>query len=399
MSRAASGGSSRPLLIRFRRQAGHPRTRALAASGPADGPGPEALGNRFRSSARSGSPAQMTMPLSQRQGRGPSAGRPEPSSAGPSQAASLKPGEFTGPDGNERTTNGRQQLRSEYPGAVQMTESGGRMVFSADELTEALSVLDAAMAWHLLPARWAEVDRSLVALASALADGNERAFHSEILTLELLGPVRQATRSATSPVPGEVRARLLAAISTIEQLKTFSRVFLVSIYLADGSIHAQVELAVDELLRRAGLHIMEREEPVSGSWYRRMRATLDAAARGDKGQEALASAVHAADARFFLRQDAELTTLLLQNLGPVITALQPTKDAVVRAGALLIVKVDWVVAVHQLTPRQQLTLDHAPDLESAPHQVLKALGIAGTESSSPIHDPATGPARGDPLPE
>lgn len=260
-----------------------------------------------------------------------------------------------------------------------MSESGERMPFSADDLADALSVLDAAMAWNLLPARWAEVNRSLVALAAALAAGSNRAFQSEISALELLGPVRQASRAATLPVPDEVRARVLAAIGTIEQLATPNRIFPVSIYLADGSIHAQVELAVDRLLYRAGLRITEREEPVSGSWYRRMRATLDSAARSDKGQEAMLSAAHAADARFFLRQDAELTTLLLQNLGPVITALQPTKDAVVRAGALLIVKVDWVVAVHQLTPRQQLALDHAPDLESAPHQVLKALGIAGAD--------------------
>jgi hypothetical protein len=257
--------------------------------------------------------------------------------------------------------------------------AGERMAFSPDDLTEALSVLEAAMAWHLPPVRWADVDRSLAALAAALADGDNRAFRSETSTLELLGPVRQAGRAATLPVPDETRARVLATIGMIEQLKTPDLVFPVSIYLTDGSIHAQVELAVDRLLFRAGLRITEREEPVSGSWYRRMRATLDAAARSDGGQEAMLSAVHAADARFFLRQDAELTTLLLQNLGPVLTALQPTKDAVVRAGALLIVKVDWVVAVHQLTPRQQLALDHAPDLESAPHQVLKALGIAGAD--------------------
>ena len=277
--------------------------------------------------------------------------------------------------------------------------------FSASDLTEALSILHAVMAWNLLPARWAEVDRSLIALAAALAGGDDRALLAEISTLELLGPVRQGSRAgATLPAPDEVRSHLLAAISTVEQLKAPNRdtrqVFPVTIYLTDGSSHDQVELAVDQLLRLAGLRIIEREEPVTGSWYRRMRATVDAAARTRTGQEAVPSAAHAADARFFLRQDAEVTTLLLQNLGPVITALQPTKDAVVRAGALLIVKTDWVVAVHQLTPRQQLMLDHAPDLESAPHQVLKALGIAGAESGSAIQSTATGRGGGvDPRPE
>ncbi|MFN2496161.1 MAG: hypothetical protein ABR608_09690 [Pseudonocardiaceae bacterium] len=64
---------------------------------------------------------------------------------------------------------------------------------------------------------------------------------------------------------------------------------------------------------------------------------------------------------------------MLQNLGPVLAALQPTKDAVIRAGALLIVKVDWIVAVHQLTPAQQLQLDHQPQLAQSPHDILFAL--------------------------
>jgi hypothetical protein len=58
---------------------------------------------------------------------------------------------------------------------------------------------------------------------------------------------------------------------------------------------------------------------------------------------------HAADSQLVLAQDAEVTARLLQNLAPVIGSLQPTKDAVLRVGALLIVKVDWAVSVFQLT--------------------------------------------------
>jgi len=61
------------------------------------------------------------------------------------------------------------------------------------------------------------------------------------------------------------------------------------------------------------------------------------------------AAAHAADLRVALAQDATVTATMLQNLGPVIEALQPTKDAVLRVGALLIVKVDWTIVVHRLT--------------------------------------------------
>lgn len=84
---------------------------------------------------------------------------------------------------------------------------------------------------------------------------------------------------------------------------------------------------------------------------------------------------HAIESRLVLAQDAEVTAKLLQNLAPVLGALQPTKDAVIRAGALLIVKVDWVVSVFQLTAAQQARLDHRPQLASSPREIVAALSL------------------------
>ena len=72
---------------------------------------------------------------------------------------------------------------------------------------------------------------------------------------------------------------------------------------------------------------------------------------------------------------------LLQNLGPVIGSLQPTKDAVLRVGALLIVKVDWTVSVFQLTAAQQARLDHHPQLASTPHESVAALHLVSEETA------------------
>ena len=48
----------------------------------------------------------------------------------------------------------------------------------------------------------------------------------------------------------------------------------VSIYLSDGDHHAQVEDAVDTVLAQAGLRIGTRDDPVEGSWFRRMKAVF-----------------------------------------------------------------------------------------------------------------------------
>jgi hypothetical protein len=121
---------------------------------------------------------------------------------------------------------------------------------------------------------------------------------------------------------------------------------------------------------------VNRDKPVIGSWFRRMRAGVNRAARSPAAREAALVAAHAADTRLVLAQDAAITATLLQNLGPVIASLQTTKDVVLRVGALLIVKRDWAVSVFQLTAAQQALLDHRPELATSPHEIIAALGLA-----------------------
>jgi hypothetical protein len=112
------------------------------------------------------------------------------------------------------------------------------------------------------------------------------------------------------------------------------------------------------------------------SWFRRIEASVKRAAKTPAAREALLTAAHIADSRLVQTQDAYVTATLLQNVGPVLQALQPTKDAVVRAGALLIVKADWVVHVYQLTAVQQTILDHhQPLLAASPAEIITALQL------------------------
>jgi hypothetical protein len=156
----------------------------------------------------------------------------------------------------------------------------------------------------------------------------------------------------------------------------------ISIYLADEAIHEQVEYAVEVLLATVGIEVVERDEPVIGSWFRRMKGKAAEFAQTSVGREAALTAMHAADSRLVLAQDAYVTATLLQNLGPVIASLQPTKDAVLRVGALLIVKVDWAVQVYQLTASQQAVLDHKPALATKPGEIITALQLSDVEAAA-----------------
>jgi hypothetical protein len=149
----------------------------------------------------------------------------------------------------------------------------------------------------------------------------------------------------------------------------------ISIYLANEAVHEQVEAAVDDWLASVGLAVEFRDQPVIVSWFRRMRAGIKEAVHSGTAQDAALTALHAVDTRITLYQDAQTTALLLQNLGSVIAALQPTSDAIVRAGALLIVKVNGLIQVFQLTAAQQAILDHRPYLAASPQEVIARLQL------------------------
>ncbi|MGH3852502.1 MAG: hypothetical protein ACRDR6_03200 [Pseudonocardiaceae bacterium] len=157
----------------------------------------------------------------------------------------------------------------------------------------------------------------------------------------------------------------------------------VTIYLSNESVHEQVEAAVEGLLGAVGGHIELRDDPAFGSWFSRMWARTDPAVQA-AARDAPATAAHALEALTVHAQDATITAKMLENLGPVLTALQPTEDAVVRTGALLIVKRNWKVVVLQLTPAQQLKLAHEPQLAQSPHDILSALTDSSTQSAEVV---------------
>jgi len=171
-----------------------------------------------------------------------------------------------------------------------------------------------------------------------------------------------------------------------DRTPTSAETIAVSLYIDNEQIHEEVEAAVVELLNTAGYIIEHREDAITGSWSRRMRAAMRKVANDEATEEVAKTLAHAAESRAVLAKDAYVTATLMQNLGPLIAALQPTKDAVIRVGALLVVKVEWVVAVHQLTARQQLILDHQPQLLLSPRDILVALGL---NPPMPVAPPTT----------
>jgi hypothetical protein len=260
-----------------------------------------------------------------------------------------------------------------------------RKPVSARDASAALRALRVAARWSL-------------SMLRAIADNDGAALQSGIGDLMVLGPVRRApahdVRPETWPASGDVLAGLTALIDTLTELTDLgaggtegdARDFPVSlslpvtIYLRYEAGHELVERAVEDLVGVAGFGIIERDDPVIASWFRRMRAKLGGAARTPVGQAVIEAGVHRADLEFIQRPDAEVAALLLANITPLLATLQPMGDTVIYLGVMLIVKAGGVTLVYKLTPHQQLVLNNAPYLLKAPDKILQALGLATADA-------------------
>lgn len=264
-------------------------------------------------------------------------------------------------------------------------DSRGASVTQPD-VADALLILRDIIGRSLPASLWAEVDQCVTALTTALVSGDGAALRDQATRLELLSPERgTATLVSDEAVdvsaPGTVRVRALTAIGLLES------VVPVTIYLSDGDDHELVESTVEQYTRSLGLIVVGREDPVAGSWFRGMLAAVRTHVANDPVASDVAVKIHA---QYLQQQNAQNTALFMQNLGSVIASLQSTKDAVIRVGAILVVKVDWTLVVTQLTARQQLKLDHSPQLVAAPQEILHVLGLqaADPEPEFPEANPA-----------
>ncbi|SFW70988.1 hypothetical protein [Amycolatopsis australiensis] len=77
--------------------------------------------------------------------------------------------------------------------------------------------------------------------------------------------------------------------------------------------HRHVQTAVEDLVTAAGAEIIDRDDPITGSWFRRMRAMVRAAA-SDLARETAVAAAHAIDSHVVLARDATGTATMMQNL-------------------------------------------------------------------------------------
>jgi hypothetical protein len=218
--------------------------------------------------------------------------------------------------------------------------------------------------------------------------------HPRRLEVQLVAGVsmrlyRAATRkeppaSLEEAVPSEVAEGLhiyalagLTGPSGDMSLESMSTVQPVSIWLSKEDDHDSVEAAVVDLVSEAGLEIFEQGSPEIGSWFRR------SAARPQKGKtraeverllsERAAEIEQAISLRVTGKAQAEVDSAQGDTVAKLITSVENTPQALIQTGSILLVKVDGVLVVRNLTPQEMVHLRRNPALLKQPQEILTEL--------------------------
>lgn len=151
------------------------------------------------------------------------------------------------------------------------------------------------------------------------------------------------------------------------------RPLAVTVYLAQDQGHQVVEDALADLLTAFDLEVVENLPPLRGSWYRDVVASSRRALTSRELGERLRKVERGIELQLLHKQQAEIDSMQGDAVAKLLTALEHTPDALVQIGSVLLVKVDGVPAVRNLTQLELRHLEHNPRLLTSPATILDAL--------------------------
>jgi hypothetical protein len=162
----------------------------------------------------------------------------------------------------------------------------------------------------------------------------------------------------------------------------------VSIYLELDSGSSDVELAVVEALELVGLDIVESKPAVVGSWFGLRFARFRKRLSSGQADEVIARLERAVQDHLVAQQQAEVDVLQTQAVARLVTSLQRQENACVQVGSLVLLKVDGLVMVRNLTPEEMSYLRTCSSVLATPRDLLAALEQFAAQGHTEVAEPA-----------
>ena len=186
---------------------------------------------------------------------------------------------------------------------------------------------------------------------------------------------RKSNPETIADVEGTVRA--LASSHRDTELRRSPRKVPVVVYISNEQDAEAVEEAVGQVLESFGMEVVVRKDPVHGSWYRKLTARTKDAVSKPEFQDRLAKMERALDMQVLLRGQAQIDAAQGTTVAQLISSLNNTPNATIQIGSVLLIKIDGVLAIRNLTQVELAHLERHPDLLKSPTVILEELKVAG----------------------
>ncbi|RJQ70993.1 hypothetical protein D5S17_28370 [Pseudonocardiaceae bacterium YIM PH 21723] len=153
------------------------------------------------------------------------------------------------------------------------------------------------------------------------------------------------------------------------------------IYLDDAVAAPAVEAALHKVFQAFGLTVLELGEPIIRSWFRRMRVGARRAATGETGRRLYRELDRAVELRAVDQVQAQVDSAQAGAVAGLLTSLEGTQNALVQIGSVLLIKIDGVPLVRNLTQHEIAHLQRNPQLIRDPAAVLGELQRAADHTA------------------
>ncbi|MEV4751668.1 hypothetical protein AB0K21_35380 [Streptosporangium sp. NPDC049248] len=147
----------------------------------------------------------------------------------------------------------------------------------------------------------------------------------------------------------------------------------IAIYADTEENGQEIQAALEGVLESYGEEVIRREEPITGSWFRRMISRGKDLATSPAGKEVAAEIRRAVELHGVRKIEAEVNSIQSAAISQLITSLEKTSKAVVLLDATLLLKDGDLLTAHTLTVGQLSHLQRNPELLRDPVMILQEM--------------------------
>ncbi len=188
--------------------------------------------------------------------------------------------------------------------------------------------------------------------------------------IELYTDVLAAVAASDGPLP---QAELDKALGIRVIRPDGHRMIAVNIYLDTEAGHEAVEEAVSLILDSIGFEIERRYPPRIASWFMSMFASAKQFLSTPEAEKQFQKLERALDMRLLLSDQAKIDSAQSDAVSKLLFALSNTQNALIQIGSVLLIKIDGVPIVRNLSQYELAYLETHPTLLSEPVKALQQL--------------------------